>query len=204
MSDTKKTGLANSGTQREKILRGAMEVFSRMGYDTASVTEIARHAEVSRASIYQYFNNKDHLFRATVEWFHEISLRATDAVMTNDAYSIEDKIFHIIDARVGQASRLFMSSDPGVDLRAIIYERARDLLSKQTKIYVQKIARLLRDADRAKRISLKSVEMSAYEVAEILVAGARGQRSELGYPVSEEEHQRRLRRFVDLYLNGLR
>jgi len=52
---------------RARILTAAAEHFAAVGLDAGSVPEIARHAGISHASIYQHFGRKDELFRATVE-----------------------------------------------------------------------------------------------------------------------------------------
>ncbi len=44
---------------KEKILRGAMELFMKYGVRSVSMDDIARHLSVSKKTIYQYFADKD-------------------------------------------------------------------------------------------------------------------------------------------------
>lgn len=53
--------------KREQILSGAYRVIERMGYDAASVNDIAREAGVSKGTIYVYFTDKEDLFEALME-----------------------------------------------------------------------------------------------------------------------------------------
>src|ERR1041384_1469320 len=54
-------------SKRRQILDGARKVFMDLGFDGASMGEIARAAGVSKGTLYVYFANKNHLFEAIVE-----------------------------------------------------------------------------------------------------------------------------------------
>ena len=48
--------------RRESIIQAAIEVFSKKGFQAATISEIAQRAGVAEGSIYQYFKNKEDLF----------------------------------------------------------------------------------------------------------------------------------------------
>jgi AcrR family transcriptional regulator len=52
---------------RDRLLKSATEVFSRQGFDGATVAEIASSAGLSTGAIYGLFGSKAALFAATVE-----------------------------------------------------------------------------------------------------------------------------------------
>ncbi len=54
-------------TKRRQILDGARKVFMDLGFDGASMGEIARAAGVSKGTLYVYFADKCRLFEAIVE-----------------------------------------------------------------------------------------------------------------------------------------
>src|SRR5712675_1297831 len=54
-------------TKRRQILDGARKVFMDLGFDGASMNEIARAAGVSKGTLYVYFADKSRLFEAIVE-----------------------------------------------------------------------------------------------------------------------------------------
>lgn len=54
-------------SKRRQILDGARKVFMNLGFDGASMGEIARSAGVSKGTLYVYFADKNHLFEAIVE-----------------------------------------------------------------------------------------------------------------------------------------
>src|SRR6195952_4782416 len=53
--------------KRRQILDGARRVFMDLGFDGASMGEIARAAGVSKGTLYVYFTDKAKLFEAMVE-----------------------------------------------------------------------------------------------------------------------------------------
>ena len=50
--------------KRRQILEGAGRIFSTLGFDAASMSDVAREAQVSKATLYVYFQDKEHLFTA--------------------------------------------------------------------------------------------------------------------------------------------
>jgi len=54
-------------SKKRQILDGARKVFMDLGFDGASMNEIARSAGVSKGTLYVYFADKNRLFEAIVE-----------------------------------------------------------------------------------------------------------------------------------------
>jgi AcrR family transcriptional regulator len=57
----------DDSSKRRQILAGARKVFMDLGFDGASMGEIARSAGVSKGTLYVYFADKNRLFEAIVE-----------------------------------------------------------------------------------------------------------------------------------------
>ena len=53
--------------QRERILALAVEAFSRIGYPSATMAELARACGVSKATLYHYFEGKESLLHEALE-----------------------------------------------------------------------------------------------------------------------------------------
>ena len=60
-------GNEDDNAKRRQILQGASKVFMDLGFDGASMGEIARAAGVSKGTLYVYFADKSTLFEAIVE-----------------------------------------------------------------------------------------------------------------------------------------
>ncbi|MEZ5855995.1 MAG: TetR/AcrR family transcriptional regulator [Hyphomicrobiaceae bacterium] len=52
--------------KRQQILDGAAAVFQRMGFDPASMSDVASEAGVSKATLYVYYPSKEELFAAVI------------------------------------------------------------------------------------------------------------------------------------------
>ncbi len=57
----------DDSAKRRQIMEGASKVFLELGFDGASMGEIARAAGVSKGTLYVYFSDKSSLFEAIVE-----------------------------------------------------------------------------------------------------------------------------------------
>lgn len=57
----------DDSAKRRQIMEGASKVFLDLGFDGASMGEIARAAGVSKGTLYVYFSDKSSLFEAIVE-----------------------------------------------------------------------------------------------------------------------------------------
>src|SRR5690606_26182747 len=54
----------NDSPKRRQILAGARDVFREMGFERSSVDQIAARAGVSKATLYNYFRDKQALYAA--------------------------------------------------------------------------------------------------------------------------------------------
>jgi AcrR family transcriptional regulator len=68
-------------SKRRQILDGARKVFMDLGFDGASMNEIARSAGVSKGTLYVYFADKSRLFEAIM---HEEALEHGNVVFDFD------------------------------------------------------------------------------------------------------------------------
>jgi AcrR family transcriptional regulator len=62
-----RVAVEEDSSKRRQILDGAGKVFMDLGFDGASMGEIARAAGVSKGTLYVYFADKNRLFEAIVE-----------------------------------------------------------------------------------------------------------------------------------------
>lgn len=77
----------DDSAKRRQILEGARRVFMDLGFDGASMGEIARAAGVSKGTLYVYFTDKSALFEAIVEKeCHDHGITALD-IESKDAGS---------------------------------------------------------------------------------------------------------------------
>src|ERR1700689_1865995 len=66
-------------TQRERLLAGMVAVANRAGYAGANVSAVIAQAGVSRPTFYDYFNDRDDCFLATLNGAHATLLGSVRA-----------------------------------------------------------------------------------------------------------------------------
>lgn len=125
------TGAAVAGGKREQtkahnraaILAAAREVFAELGYDAAGVRDVIRRTELASGTFYNYFADKEAVFRAVVdESAQEVRRRLRDArsgaqtleQFVGDAYRawfeflVEDELmFELMQRNAGPIRALF-------------------------------------------------------------------------------------------------
>jgi AcrR family transcriptional regulator len=111
---------------REAILNAAREVFAELGYDAAGVRDVIRRTELASGTFYNYFADKESVFRAVIdESAQEVRRRlrtvraGSDTLeeFVGDAYRawfsfvVEDRVvFELMARNAGAIRSLF--SDP--------------------------------------------------------------------------------------------
>lgn len=58
---TPRRGRGRPGYDQETVLRRAIDLFNRQGYDATSITDLARELELSKSAIYHHVNSKSDL-----------------------------------------------------------------------------------------------------------------------------------------------
>ena len=80
------------GHDQEAVLRAAIDLFNRQGYDATSVGDLARELGLTKSAIYHHVPGKEHLLeRALGEALGELT-RALDRVRDDAAYSPEQRL----------------------------------------------------------------------------------------------------------------
>jgi AcrR family transcriptional regulator len=64
---TKDPAASTDDSTRTKILKAALECFMQLGISRTSLHDVARHAQVSRGTVYRYFSERQELIDATIE-----------------------------------------------------------------------------------------------------------------------------------------
>lgn len=85
---------------RQRILDGAMDVFSRYGYSAASMNTICSENQISKGIIYHYFKDKDALYLACVESTFQAATESLRQAAETLSGSAEERLNGYFNARV--------------------------------------------------------------------------------------------------------
>lgn len=87
---------ANGEETRRRIIDAAMHCVAEVGYERATIREIARKAEMTSGSLYHYFPNKTELINATFDECAEMTIpRLAASAQRNDDF--RDRLIAIFD-----------------------------------------------------------------------------------------------------------
>ena len=64
--------------KQEAIMRSAIHEFTKSGFSRAKVEDIAKNAEVSKASLFQYFEDKKEMFVYSAKWGLDVLMKKID------------------------------------------------------------------------------------------------------------------------------
>lgn len=81
--------------RRERVLRTALDLGRRGGYDAVQMRDVAAEAEVALGTIYRYFSSKDHLLAAAlVAWVEDLERRVTQRPPVGDTTT--DRVLSVL------------------------------------------------------------------------------------------------------------
>ena len=158
--------------KRDQILDGARIVFTRMGFDGASMSDITREAGVSKGTIYVYFKNKEDLFLALIA-------RQRNAFFGNLRQLLEEKK-PVRDTLLQYGEMLattLLSSDAIRAQRAIIGTVGRmpemgvDFYNNGPRVGNGLLANWLRIHVANGTMDIQDVELAANQFIELCLAG---------------------------------
>jgi AcrR family transcriptional regulator len=78
---------------KEKIVQSAFQVFTKKGYQTATMDDVAKEVGVSKAALYQYFKNKKELLNEIVLSYHNMFREVLrTAIERQDNHNLADEV----------------------------------------------------------------------------------------------------------------
>lgn len=89
-----------SDIKRERLFQVAITEFAANGYSVTNINTIAKNADISIGSMYNYFESKEDLFLAIVDHGYGILEKALEQVITDDGtiFEIIERLFRITSA----------------------------------------------------------------------------------------------------------
>jgi AcrR family transcriptional regulator len=107
--------------RRELLIESAETIFVELGYTAASVDDIARHAGMSKKTLYQLFDTKESLFAAVIAARRAALKEMIEAQCCGDARAPED-VLHLF---LGQVARFVLARRQSALYRLVIAESQR-------------------------------------------------------------------------------
>jgi AcrR family transcriptional regulator len=165
--------MSDVDAKADRILDAALPVFIRHGYRKASMADIARAANVSRASLYLSFASKEELFRAGSTRAHAATMRHVEAALAGHG-----DVFNRIESAIAAFHRgliaPFAASADAAELFDVNMALAKDITLAARARLVALLAQALEDAQAAGAIALHRLDAKAADVAVVIAAAMDG------------------------------
>lgn len=168
---TKRTTKTRQLDTKKRLLKAALDIFSKHGYDAATTRSIAKKAGVNESLIHRYFDSKHGLFLALNQAFRENLLN--EFLSYEEAGGLEEELVHLMKYRMNQTSkkkkffRLSLSRailDPKVRENIRNYARVKPPALKDRFERFQKSGEIRADLDLDSVISLVQILAFALSV----------------------------------------
>lgn len=156
------------GRKFDQVLQGARAVFMREGYEGASVDEIARDAGVSKATLYSYFPDKQHLFMEVLR-SECVTQSEVEVLFEQHGLSVEEKLSVICKKLL-----TFFLSDFGQDMFRVCVAEAKRFPELGTtfyetgpKVWGMKIAGFLSSPKAQAVLDIEDPHLAADQLAQL-------------------------------------
>ena len=203
-----------SGVQNQEIsektdviIRAAQKVFGEFGFEKASMNDIARELNYSKASLYYYFQDKESLFRSVIHREQNEFVRLLTEI-TDKQIPASDQLMEYVDIR-HHYFKIFLNLS-----KLRLYEPASNKSFMYTIIneLKEKEAKLVEDIFR-RGVELKEfTNINPALVTELFIDVIRGIRLILlkKYDINdisadpEKEMLEKLHSFTDIFIKGIK
>jgi len=189
--------LPDTDEKRGRILNAALSVFALYGYKRASMEDIARAANMSRAAIYQHFRNKEDILAHGVEAYFAMATAELQAALS-PGRPLKEAVQKACASTAGALAEALLDSPHGEELLSMKTGEAEEPTRRGNDRIVAIWTDWLRAEAAAGRVNLS--DDSPDQVAEAIIAGQHGQKMlSSGY----RDYIARLEVFADLMARAL-
>jgi AcrR family transcriptional regulator len=126
--------------RREEIIEAATAVFTKKGLDDATMDEIAAKAELSKATLYLYFKNKEELFLAVLLIIMDVFCQIIESSQKEENSAVENiralgKAYFEFYQQHPAYFKLTNTMEPTDELNFDKYEISKDLAEANARIW---------------------------------------------------------------------
>src|SRR5579884_2439794 len=90
---------------RQAIIKAAMEIFKKEGYERASMDSIAKRLGGSKATLYGYFKSKEELFTTAMKQITESAVAQVGPLLDVESDNLRDVLIRVSEAYLAFLSR---------------------------------------------------------------------------------------------------
>jgi AcrR family transcriptional regulator len=181
------------GARFRRVIRAAEELFKRVGFRAVTMEAVAQEAKVAKATLYNYFKNKDELYCAVCARMARLLAGAVEQALAQPDLSLDVRLSHAIIAKHEMVFTLVRGSPHVLELLSHKDAMAGDIFAELDGAILNSLAQTIAQDPR---LSPKAGRLSR---ALYLGSADLASRS-----ATSEELQSELGDFVAVHLAGAR
>ncbi|MCM3759842.1 TetR/AcrR family transcriptional regulator [Alkalihalobacillus oceani] len=129
-----------------QILAAAIKVFAENGIKLTKISVIAKEAGISHGLLYHYFQSKEEVLHASLEWATAGTNELFDEITRHD-FSALEKIRHFTKIALSEGnSDTFRVIQHVMRAKDLVLEVTNDLIEKQGSVYIKQLLPLFSQA----------------------------------------------------------
>jgi TetR/AcrR family transcriptional regulator of autoinduction and epiphytic fitness len=158
--------------KRDAILQGAARIFMDSGFDAASVNDICRAADVSKSTLYVYFDGKEDLFEALMERERARVFLGVEECLRSDL-KLREKLyeFSFVLARTLCSAEVIRSQRTVIAMAERMPELGARFYDGGALRMKQLIQRFLEEEVGKETLDIQDIPLAAYQLVELSTAG---------------------------------
>lgn len=121
----------NPLSEREvSILNAAFEAFATYGYRRTAMDDIARGAGLSRTALYQYYRNKEEIFRSLSQAYFNQAVTDMQAALRRPGQSLDQALLACFTAKDGKFMEVVLTTPHGAEMLDAGFAVSSDLAAQ--------------------------------------------------------------------------
>jgi len=151
--------------KEKKILKSAIDRFTRYGYRKTSLDEIVKDASVGKGTVYNYFKNKEELFKRVAEIEYEIMFAHLKKLIPSECEAGKKLTFYVT-SKIQYIHDFFATrgSDPAIFKEL---KESYDQIAPDNSTEIDIIAEILKTVTKTgiiERASMFSIIINQFEL----------------------------------------
>jgi AcrR family transcriptional regulator len=190
-------------TMTPRQLAALEKAFLDRGFETITMTAIAKAIGFTRRALYHHYSSKEEAFRVAMIFQNARGMQSgrTAAELAFTRGNSAVTVMHaLLDARFGDTRRTVAQSPHAQELSDTVFRLCGDLINDLAATLHAQLAEMLERLQASGRLKLRS-DITIAELAYLLAAGVRGVSQSRPLP-KESEYSPRYRAIITAILRG--
>jgi AcrR family transcriptional regulator len=163
-------------TVYEDLVFRISEIFLDHGCDAMTMSDLARHCQMTRRGLYHHFSSKDEAFRETIRLGNERTRRESISEgerLIAEGAGLLDMVTSVLDVRYGETRRRLARSPFAHEVNDYAFRICRPVMIEAARLFQADFVRLLECMADAGSFTLGG-DVSLETLVQLLCDGARG------------------------------